>query len=198
MENGNFEKDLFGGHAFEKKKKGLDLLEKYSKQRLVPFIRIPLEYTVIIAIAVLVLVIISYAIGVEVGKRASVSPAVEEKEVTEIQELAEVIPEEPALPVIAEERLEEDIIATETVEETIAKAEPEETVYVIQLASFKDETAARQEVDMLSRKGISAQFKESGNWYQVFATGYQTIEEAKADRWLLSEEYTDCYIRKVK
>ncbi|MFH1305266.1 MAG: SPOR domain-containing protein [Candidatus Omnitrophota bacterium] len=41
----------------------------YSGQRFLPYIKMPVEYSVIAAIGVLVLVIVAYAIGVENGKR---------------------------------------------------------------------------------------------------------------------------------
>ena len=211
MQNGDFQRDLFGGQVSEKKRKGLDLLEKYSRQRLVPNVRIPLEYTVIMAIGVLVLVIVAYAVGIEAGKRAAGDEA---PKTTKVLQPAEV--KEKAVVPLAAAAKESLTKKTETVKppeketvkvsvETAAAAvkdvtetDRDNSVYVIQLASFKDEASAKDEADALRLKGINARFKKSGGWYQVFVAGYRTIGEARADRRLLSEEYVDCYIRKIK
>ena len=71
-------------------------------------------------------------------------------------------------------------------------------MYVVQLASFKNEDSANREVRKLNRRGVEASVARKGEWYQVFATGYDTIDEATKAKRDLGEYYVDCYIRRVK
>ena len=75
---------------------------------------------------------------------------------------------------------------------------PEESAYAVQLASFKNERSAKKEIDMLKSKGIKASMTRKGEWYQVYASGYRTIDEAKRAKRDLIADYEDCYIRKMK
>jgi len=68
MNENSFKKDLFDDQVYESKARKLGLLSKYSKQRILSYISVPDEYIVIVSITALILMIISYAIGVERGK----------------------------------------------------------------------------------------------------------------------------------
>ena len=60
MVDNNYQQDFFGSDHRQKKGKRPGLLNGYSKQRFLPYMKIPIEYTVMIAIGVLVLMIIIY------------------------------------------------------------------------------------------------------------------------------------------
>lgn len=111
MSDNNFQQDLFGGDYHQKRQRKSRILGEYSKQRYLPYLKIPIEYTIIIVIAVLVLIIIAYAVGIERGKRISseaVSPAVsqlgEERAAILEQEKGSLIEDEVPL-----EEAEEDV-----------------------------------------------------------------------------------------
>lgn len=230
MSDNNFQQDLFGDDSARKRQRKARFLGEYSKQRYLPYLKIPIEYTIIIAIGVLVVVIIAYAIGVERGKRISsekVSSALSQLE----EERAAILEQEKGL-LIEEEKpgeVEEvtDISSLEREEEIPApestadpyegmredyvgappgfmaeKETPPPTVsgssYIIQLASFKDEAFAKEEAKKLVWKGVEAHVAKKGDWYQVYSAGYNTIDEARKAKEQLIEDYTDCYIRKVK
>ena len=218
MDDNNYQQDFFGGESRGKKGKRPGLLNGYSKQRFLPYMKIPIEYTVMIAIGVLVLMIISYAIGVERGKKvsgvvtSSVSEKVAKSEIARKSEPDKIPVEvtEDAVGSKVEAISEVKIPETEEVDPYAGSrgdyvgAPPEEvpeevmgSVYTIQLATFRSESAANDEVKKLKGKGIDSGSSKSGDWYQVYAQGYQTIGEARAAQKSLSEDYEDCYIRKV-
>jgi len=85
---------------------------------------------------------------------------------------------------------------TSTPEEAIPPPPPD-TVYIIQLAAFSDEYRAIEETEKLSERGVYSRVVQRGNWYQVYASGYDTIEDARAARDRFKTMYPDCYIRKV-
>ena len=204
----DFQGDLFGDKFHEKKGKKPYLLEKYYKQRVLPNIRIPIEYIVISVIAILVLMIISYAVGVEKGKRVSEAKAVKtlkavpvavereqaanitRSDITDLPKTEEKPKKEAPLP----EKVEKP--AEKKVEKEIAV--PAGSAYIIQLASFKNERFAKEEINKLKKKGFEAHSARKGKWYQVYAAGYRTVHEAKKARKELYADYKDCYIRKVR
>lgn len=207
MNDDRLQDDFFKGQFSGEKVKKPHILTRYSKHRVLPHVRIPVEHTVIIAIGVLVLVIISYAVGVEKGKRMTSLKPVEISQtvlpesdiISEVTEVSE--PEE-----LAESLAETQDIAKEAVpEEEFPQEEdepeelgPPDSVYIIQLASFKNEDSANEEIGNLWQKNVRAYVAKSGDWYQVYVAGYQTIEEARRARRAFSEDYRDCYIRKIK
>lgn len=222
MADTRYQNDFFSEGAQRESRNKPRLLNRLSEHRFLPHVRIPVEYTVIVAIGVLVLVIISYAVGVESGKKMSgFTKAVEDETVVfreqVIAEKASGKKRDEVLPVNKIDEVEKiDVLAEgeseasstdpydgarkEFMEEKplVEEMSSAEGVYVIQLAAFKEKSRANEEVEALKWKGVDAGIDRSGNWYQVYARGYRTIEEAREARTALIGEYEDCYIRKVK
>ena len=208
MADNNYQNDLFGDDLEGRRISRPSILNRYYKQRVLPQVRVPVEYTVIVAIGVLVLIVIAYAVGVERGKRISAGAAgrasVEEIIAAEKKLESPVIFAGDEEPVLfggdAIEALDEEDIMNEGGEGGPESSGEDEdvSVYVIQLASFKNEDSARREVEKLNARGVKARVARKGEWYQVFATGYDTIDEAARAKRDLSEKYVDCYIRRVK
>lgn len=219
MGDDKFQQDFFGSASREKKGKKPRLLSGYSKQRFLPYVKIPIEYTVIIAIGMLVLVIISYAVGVERGKRFTPTSSVEAVDLASGKEFKEEPDvERTSLPVIekkslaeidkepeAEPEAREDADPYSGSRDDYVGAPPEEGAspvtisgYTIQIASFKTESSAKDEIKKLASKGFEAHISRVGDWYQVYAVGYETIEQARGAQKKLAEKYQDCYIKKVK
>jgi len=97
--------------------------------------------------------------------------------------VSEDVPEEEIRNVLELE--EEDIL-------------PEVSSYTVQLASFKNKEAAISETYKLKDKGINAEYVRKGDWYQVYAEGFLTIEEARVAQQMLAQYYKDCFIRKME
>ena len=98
-----FQGDFFKEETGRVKPKKMGFLAKYSERRALPQIRIPIEYTVLYAIGILVLIILAYAVGIERGKKFSsakdIAHSVEERK----RETDDVISEVRAIKRRAEE-----------------------------------------------------------------------------------------------
>lgn len=228
MGDNDYQYDLFGDQVVEKKGRKPSSRGGYRKQRFLPHIKIPVEYIVFAAIGLLVLVIISYAFGVERGKSiaggqivegpgekrlAGVSPAPKEKVkegpgvagdiVRAVEDAAGAASgpdskdevQNAAARVLAVSA-EGDTSRTGSGKEDVSASRG--SVYIVQLASFKTEPSAMEEIDKLKRKGVDARSAKKGPWYQVYAAGYGTIEEAKKAKQELIADYEDCFIRRRK
>ncbi len=212
MSEGNFKKDFFDDTSNRDKSWKTSFIGEYIERRSVPHIRIPIEYTVVTAIAVLVMIIISYSVGVERGKRIPRMLKAERINyqviVTEVdaedRTTDEVLLEEVKTEGIKyETNIDEKPVSNVTASVPKVKSTEEKPLsegdfkYVIQLASFKDKQLARAETKKLRNKKIEALFSKKGSWHSVYA-GYQTRREALRALRKLEDEYSDCFIRKVK
>ena len=203
MTDREIQKDFFGGQKYEEKARKPLLIRRYPDRIFLPQLKIPVEYAVIISIAVLVLIIIAYAAGVERGKRV-VSPVEVEsfqaeavvaetaKDTTETTEQAVIAVRQAE---VAEPKKPEPApVVKQPVREPVEEPERPIGKYVIQLASFKNRDSAEEEMQKLENSGIHADVTKKGDWYQVYAYGYATIESARKAKKLLSADYKDCYI----
>ena len=207
MTDREIQKDFFGGQEYEEKARKPLLIRRYPDRIFLPQLKIPVEYAVIISIAVLVLVIIAYAAGVERGKRLVLPVEAESSQaetvVAETVKSATGTGEQATVSVQQTEVAEpEEPEPVPVVQQPVREAaeEPERPVgkYVIQLASFKNRDSAEEEMAKLENSGIHVDVSKKGDWYQVYAYGYATIESARKAKKLLSADYKDCYIRRLK
>ena len=72
MTDTRYNTDFFENDVFDKKPRKPRAESVYSGHRVLPYIRVPIEYTVIICMIVLILMVVSYAIGVERGKKINI------------------------------------------------------------------------------------------------------------------------------
>ena len=217
MGNRNYQDDFFGNQFSEKKDGPIRRLKTYSKRRFLPYVKIPVEYFVIFFIGFLVLVIVSYAVGIEKGKK-----------IAELNILKENNAEEFLRESYSEK---ETVLETETIEGNISKKDTEEVFlfeedkklleaqkkdineaqqiktkpisvktpkYILQLASVKNRVSAEQELGTLKNKGFDAKIKKIGNWYQIYLNGYKTLQQAEDAKKVVVTEYKDCFIRKIE
>jgi len=218
MTDENFQTDLFGSGSRTKKEKKVWNLPGYAEQRVLPFIRIPIEYTVIFGIVVLVLIVVSYAVGVERGKGMAQVNAIN------VDYSQEIMVKEPAqkssgknapliLKEVEAELFDEGISVEETEKELmppeksvpVSVSSAKQTVatdtkasYTVQLISYKSEKYCSDEIEKLKKDGVDARMEKKGDIYQIYATGYSTMDEARKAQDKLSKKYPDCYIRRIK
>lgn len=226
MVDGDFQKDFFSeGRSRDKTPRKPGFLDKYLEHRFLPHIKMPVEYTIVIGIGILVLTIIAYAVGVEKGKRmmsaemasskvkVSAAPVdqVDGIGVAEVSYEDWIRPEPETGKVVkkTESPIKEEPKPVEVaapVQKVVAEKEPvvekkeeaPETEYAIQLASFRDEGSAKTEAAKLKKKGINADFSKKGEWFQVFSGGYRTRSEADNAVNTLAEMYPDCFIKRIR
>lgn len=220
MQDNNFQEDFFAKGVSSRKPSRMPVLDGYVKQRYLPFIKMPTEYAVIAVIAVLILMTIFYALGVKVGRNSrpfvEVTPAVEvlveedeeivfsktdEEEMTSSAKI-ELADNDGGLDLLSdgEESEEEDDLSFGKVTESLPEPEPvvPKSVYLIYLAAFREEDKANQLLERLKKSGTKAGVSKKSDWYQVYAEGYSTIDEANSGKEKLRKDYADCYIRKIQ
>lgn len=141
MQDDNFKEDLFGrGGSFGKQPK-LPVFDGYVRQqRYLPYVKIPTEYAVIALIAVLVMLTVSYALGVKVGRSyapapqftttesVTVTPDTAEKEVSEEEKEAEALEYQEIREMRLKSYLDYTEVAPEDTQEDIVESLPEEAV----------------------------------------------------------------------
>ncbi|MBD3296796.1 MAG: hypothetical protein GF392_05455 [Candidatus Omnitrophica bacterium] len=222
------QQDLFEGDYNKKKARKTPIFGNYKGRNLLPFVKVPVEHVIVAVIGVLVMILLSYAAGVEVGRRASsgeetgnetagreeASAGLEKKLETEalrpvIQtsekgsgtpapQIDEKAPDRSLSSRAAEEdKQAPQPVDAEEVEDEDDKRESD-SAYIIQIASFRDSTAAEKLVTDLKGRGMSAGYRESGSWYQVYASGYDNIVQARKARAKLITLYADCYIKRER
>lgn len=210
MSPNGFQDDFFDERLPEQKGRKSLLFGKYSDQRYLPQIRVPVEYAAVIAIGVLIAVIVAYAIGVERGKKISRGPETGFLNRSDIEEetkpLLDVeMVEKQAEQLMKEaEKVETDIVVPEkqvkdsaAVAPIIAAPITDGTIYMLQLASTKNEIYANEELKKLKGKGYNAAVSRKGDWFKIYVT-YNTMEEADKAKKKLTTDYKDCLIVKSK
>ena len=209
----DFQDDLFGSREGKRK----PIKKVFPGHRFLPYIKIPFEYTVITAVVVMILVIVAYALGFEKGKNISSLYGGKGISMNDLVENDPVLPDNDIEPIMENESIGDitdavpdnfDAQLSETETEKAPKkldadsgeneGEKGTSLYQIQLASFKNAEAALRVVEQLRKDGIDAGCDQKGDWYQVYASGYKSIEEAKTAQGSLCEEYDDCYVRKIR
>ena len=213
-----FQGDFFKEETGRVKPKKMGFLAKYSERRALRQIRIPIEYTVLYAIGILVLIILAYAVGVERGKKFSSAKDIAHSMEERKRETDDVISEVRAIKRRAEEEAAkkeaEEVVSQDVqvdpekkiymektgaaIKETVAVPALDGPEYIVQLASFKNEEHAKEAVSKLDDEGVRAGYTRKGDWYQVYVGGYGTNAEAQRIKIKLSEQYGDSFIRKIK
>ena len=171
-----YQKELF--QEYNRRRTSLEKIRDKITRRRRMYIHVPLENIVFITIVGIMCVIVAFAFGVERGKRLA-------KIVTAFND------EDISLPEI-EIKLE----AVKHEEREKESASIADKPYTVQLISFKDERRAIEERDGLLAEGIDAFLIPSGNWYQVCAGYFDSMNDANSKLKSFSERYVGCFIRR--
>ncbi len=158
---------------------------------------------VILFICVLMLLIASFTLGVEKGKLITAKTTVAVKE-----QASPAAPEKVALPATGEKSNIAENTAVEPQKIQIAAATTSATEpvketqtptggYAIQVASLKNEGAAKSLSETLAKKGFTASVRPSGNYLIVLAGNYSSREEAQGKIKELKKTYSDCFVKKI-
>ncbi len=228
MTENDYKNDFFEGRLYEAGKKKSRLVNRCSEKRTASHLKIPVEYAVILVIVIMTFVTVAYAIGVKNGKASAITGTVSENSVSvsstpevkeivvnvisefplpdsgampESKETEKVVSRDVVLPVEMEKVVSEEQIQEEekTQAEQVSDSELlDETEYIVCLASFKNEKFAAKNISALTRDGVQTRLDKKGDWYQLYAAGFSTIDEARKAIEKLSKTYKDCYIKRIK
>lgn len=167
---------------FDEFKSGDGPLKRFTKNALAKrtpmTLRFQPEQIISLAIIVVLGFVISFALGVEKGKR--LKPVVETEEV-----------------VLADTVVKETQVAAVRKQVVTAQA-PRERLYTIQILSYKDEKLALAKVAELKKKKINASVMRENKLFQVCAGRYADKKEAIGDLRNFLKEYKGCFLRNIK
>jgi len=127
--------------------------------------------------------IIFYSLGIEKGRRLAAVP----------------VPAQPTARFDAAQALKQ-----ETAEANSQKSQPQEFYlaekqpkFTIQLASFKNKTAALKEADILKKKGLRPLVLNKGKFIILCVGNFSDKNNANQTLSLLKRKYRDSYIRRL-
>jgi cell division septation protein DedD len=166
-----------------------------------------LEFLIVILIVFIVLCVISFALGVEKGRRIAI-----QKAALPVKEPKEQIPaqlsteysrqlEVPSPQILSSERKPDEAKAALIKKEpTTQKKElpvslPQVSIYTIQVASYSKEEEAKREVERLKQNGLKAFMLQKGKYSIVCVGDFKNKTEASVLQKTLRKNYPDCLIR---
>lgn len=172
-----------------------DKSEKSGKH----YLLIPSDSICIGSIVFVLLLILSYVLGVNKGKNSHSTLPLSSEESHFIRTSARLETEEqkPEPHFLQLQRASEETIPGEPSTKDKNKSELLTESFTIQVASFKNEENALQEKKMLEHKGYLTSICKKGKHVAVFVGTYPTKNEAKDQLKILRSTYKDCFIRRL-
>jgi hypothetical protein len=149
------------------------------------------EKTVLIIITIVTSSIISFSLGVERGKKLSMSKFNSRFDV--VRSAGQPVEKKAEKKVIIETRPKEAI-------NTEQKSQPrflEKQGYVIQIASYKNKSLAQKEADVLKKQGFAPLVMSKGAYTVLCVGNIANKEKASSLLSELKKRYSDCYIRRL-
>lgn len=206
MKDASFDQDLFGG------------IEKPSQKKLQKSTLLPRSYTqfnvsyeqvIFISIAIIMLMVLLFSVGVEYGKRIARSgetgpPAREnveggrwkvEGEASTLDPRPSTSPDTGTAPAQTETKPAQPAAEAE-VKKAISQPKVLSQKFTIQAVAYRSKKKAQDDMVILSKKGFSPFIVVGGDYYQVCAGEYASKEEAMKDYEKIRKLYKDCFIRK--
>jgi len=156
-------------------------------------VALPQQSIVILVLCVVMLLVVSFTLGVERGKLISGKTALAPSAPWERISAPAPMAVAPSQEVPAEARQETPQPAAVATKD----AEPAGNQYVIQVASLKTEQAASRLADTLTKGGWPSFTKTSGDYVVVLAGSFREKKEAQNRIGELKKTYTDCFIKKI-
>jgi cell division septation protein DedD len=167
-----------------------------SKARTTPWqslIHLNIEQAIMISVIVLMVVVFSFSLGVEKGKRASKVLGNKDTLASEAQQV-----NEPVVKEVKQEAPKQEVLQKIGQQEKEIKQKTEDiTKYTIQVASFKKRSSVDEEARGLQKKGYETVILPKGNYIILCVGKYQNKEEARISLGELRKKYKDCLIREL-
>ncbi len=185
MEKDNIQKELFEFQAPKKQSR------KFGQLLQQPDFAISLntEKLVFIAIGMILLLVVSFALGVERGKAISQKAS---EVSTAIAQAAIPAPAQPVQGQPAEPKVQ--LAAAET-RPAAVKMQPPAKTYTIVAAAFSKEASAVKESDRLKSLGLEPFVYYSKPYYLVCAGSFPDKDSAQKDLGKVRKKYRDAYVK---
>ena len=171
----------------------LKLFDVREKGQRKLFLSISIDVIGFCVVFIVLLVVFSYILGVERGKRAAFNLVGSSQEIAgqnrDVPLASGPQPEENSSPSLPEGTAE----APE--EKSISDSQKES--YAIQVASYKYHSAAQREKKKLEQKGYHATIVRKGDYLAVLVGMYPARETALKTLQDLKDHYKDCFVRRL-
>ncbi len=186
----------------------------HSSRRLLPRrLNFTMENLVILGVFVMISMVISFSFGVEKGKRTVIRQIIKKHGVARkmedipqptVAQTAESAPLPEQAPLIAMApgageagRTALPAAAEESGAQSGAEKKEVDKKYTVQVASFKQKTAAKKAATLLEEKGFEALVLSKGKWSVVCVGWFAEKQEATSFSKQLKKEYKDNLVRSL-
>ena len=162
------------------------------------------EKAILIIVGFIITAMVSFALGVERGKKIITMKSRPHPFMASGEKVTNKAANQESMPVIvpAPAKPEPQVQPLPVIKEeepaapaVLAKEPPGS--YTIQVASFKQETRAQQEMDSLKKKGLVASVLTKGQYLIVCVGNFVKKDEARNLLSELKKRYQDCFIRRL-
>ncbi|MFH1093374.1 MAG: SPOR domain-containing protein [Candidatus Omnitrophota bacterium] len=153
---------------------------------------------IVIIIALLMVNLSSFAIGIEKGKTQSKAENKNILDKKQIKLIAKETPKEVE-PVPETSKKSEEVITIKIAEtETAPVKETARKGYIIQLVTYSSNSNADKEAEKLRAQGYSSYVLRSGEYFVVYSGMYESKTSATEKLPGLKKQYKDCFVRFLK
>jgi len=153
---------------------------------------------IVLVIALLMVTLASYVIGIERGKRLAKASSCDEALKNETKTTNTKLFEEDKQQEIKSGPEREQTEQAVPVEES----EPEPVIasngYIIQLVTYSSDSYAEKEVERLKAQGYDIHVLKSGEYYVLYSGTYKSKSLANEKLNRFKERYKDCFVRRLK
>ena len=150
------------------------------------------ERTILIVIGLLVTAVIAFSMGVERGRRTTLSMT--EVPVTQVESVA---PKTAPASQTQRAPAAKPQVQQESSGPTLRAQATQKQVFTIQIATFSTKTLAQREAEEIKKKGHTPKLLSS-NGYTVLCVGnFSSRETAKTALTELKKYYKDCFVRRL-
>jgi hypothetical protein len=153
------------------------------------------EKTVLIVICFIASGIISYALGVEKGKKLSTVKTNASLDVAAVKTQKNNLPQEAATRLMERSQYQPVLQKGDLDKSPEQKAKPQN--YTIQLASYKTRTYAQKEAELLKKRGLAPQVMPKGKYIILCVGNFQDKQTAKTLLTEMQKRYAGCFLRRL-
>jgi len=191
---------------------GFDERNKKKRQTVI----LPVDTLILLSVVVILLLTLSFSIGVEKGRRIitsnkrddllkkieiSQSSIVKPQKALKVEKPVIIQPSE-SIPVAlkeetAKEKSKVDLSKKEENKRVRSSKKTAEVIYSIQVATYIKEEIATKEIAKLQEQGYPVSSDKKGKYIIIFVGEFNSTKEAQQTLSSLKKRYKDCFVRRL-
>lgn len=158
-------------------------------------ITIHLDTIIFLCIINVLVLVVSFSIGMEKGRKIaqkSAKPIIKESNIQIVQKRAPIV-KKPIIGATVKQKPSKK-------KQLEVEKEKSQTIldsYVVQLASYSREQLAKSEKKHLDRMGLTAIISKKGKYNVLYVGKFISKEEAEKTKTKLRNRYSDCFVKKL-